>query len=72
MITQLHDYHISNETSDERRNELEEAVRVINQESRINRIELGGILDNAIQTKPNARMLKPINDANGSKNKELF
>ncbi|WP_290629370.1 hypothetical protein [Altibacter sp.] len=63
MITQLHDYHISNETSDERRNELEEAVRVINQESRINRIELGGILDIAIQTKPNARMLKPINDA---------
>jgi hypothetical protein len=38
-------------------------VRVINQESRINRIELGGILDIAIQTKPNARMLKPINDA---------
>lgn len=63
MITQLYDYHISNETSDQRRNDLEEAVRVINQESRINRIELGGILDNAMQTKPNARMLRPLKDA---------
>lgn len=63
MVTQLHDYHISKGTSDERRNELEEAVRVINQEPRINRIELGGILDNAMHIKPNARMLKPINGA---------
>ncbi len=63
MIAQLHDYHISDETSDERRNDLEEAIRVINQEPRINRIELGCILDNAIQTKPNARMLKPIDGA---------
>lgn len=63
MITQLFDYHVSNETSDQRRCDLEEAVRVINQESRINRIELGGILDNAMRTKPNARMLKPLKDA---------
>ena len=63
MITQLHDYHISDDTADERRNEMEEAIRVINQEPRINRIELGCILDNAIQTKPNARMLKPIDGA---------
>jgi hypothetical protein len=63
MITQLHNYHISSETSDERRNDLEEAIRVINQESRINRIELGGILDNAIQRKSSARMLKPLKDA---------
>jgi len=63
MITQLHDYHISEETPDERRNELEEAIRVINQESRINRIELGGILDNAIQRKSNARILKPLKGA---------
>lgn len=64
MITQLHHYHISEETTDERRNEFEEAVRVINQESRINRIELGGILDNAIQRKLSARMLRPLKDAN--------
>lgn len=63
MITQLHDYHIAKDTSDKRRNDLEEAVRVINQESRINRIELGGILDNAIQRKTNARMLRPLKDA---------
>lgn len=63
MIKQLHNYHISSETSDERRNDLEEAIRVINQESRINRIELGGILDNAIQRKSSARMLRPLKDA---------
>jgi hypothetical protein len=63
MIAQLHDYHISEETTDERRNELEEAIRVINQESRINRIELGGILDNALQRKLRARMLRPLKDA---------
>ena len=63
MIAQLHDYHISEETTDERRNELEEAIRVINQESRINRIELGGILDNALQRKLSARMLRPLKDA---------
>lgn len=63
MIAQLHDYHISEETTDKRRNEIEEAIRIINQESRINRIELGGILDNAIQRKTNARMLRPLKDA---------
>lgn len=64
MITQLHNYHITIETTDEHRNELEEAIRVINQESRINRIELGGILDNAIQRNSSARMLRPLKDAN--------
>ena len=63
MIAQLHDYHISEETTDERRNDLEEAIRVINQEPRINRIELGGILDNAIQRKSNGRMLRPLKGA---------
>ena len=63
MIAQLHDYHISEETSDEFRNEYEEAIRVINLESRINRIELGGILDNAIQRKLSARMLRPLKGA---------
>lgn len=63
MINQLHNYHIEPETTDERRNDMEEAIRVINQESRINRIELGGILDNAIQRASSARMLKPLKDA---------
>ncbi len=66
MITQLHNFHISDNTSDERRNELEEAIRVINLEPRINRIELGGILENAIERKVSARMLKPLQNSNHS------
>ncbi|MFC5044120.1 hypothetical protein ACFSTE_09415 [Aquimarina hainanensis] len=57
MIKQLFDYHIDDNTNDETRNSYEEAVRLINQESRINRIELGISLDNAIKRKVNARIL---------------
>lgn len=66
MINQLHNFHISDNTTDEKRNELEEAIRVINLEPRINRIELGGILKNAIERKVSARMLKPLPNSNHS------
>lgn len=66
MITQLYNIHISDNTTDDQRNELEEAIRIINLESRINRIELGSILENAIQRKVNARMLKPLPNQNHS------
>lgn len=64
MILQLHNYHVSSEITDERRLELEESVRQINLESRINRIELGSILENAKERKVNARMLKPLEGNN--------
>lgn len=57
MIEQLFKYHVSEETENERRNNLEEAVRLINLEPRINRIELGIILDNAVKRKVKARIV---------------
>lgn len=59
MIQQLHERHINSTTTDEWKEELEEAIRTINLETRINRIELGEILDDAIKNKVNARMLRP-------------
>ncbi|RKR05167.1 hypothetical protein C8C83_4500 [Flavobacterium sp. 90] len=63
MIHHIHSYHITDSTSNEKREEIEEAIRTINLEPRINRIELGFILNNAIKRKVKARILKPINDA---------
>ncbi len=57
MIKQLYEYHIDENTDNERRNNLEEAVRLINLEPRLNRIELGISLDNAIKLKVRARIL---------------
>lgn len=64
MILQLHNFHISLDLNEERRLELEESVRQINLESRINRIELGSILENAKERKVNARMLRPLDGCN--------
>lgn len=64
MIMRLHNYHVSPEITDERRLELEEAVRHINLEPRINRIELGSILQNAVERKVSARMLRPLEGNN--------
>lgn len=64
MIMKLHDFHVSHDITDQRRFELEEAVRYINLESRINRIELGSILENAIESKVSARMLRPLEGCN--------
>lgn len=62
MIHHIHNYHITDSTTNEKRDELEEAIRTINLEPRINRIELGSVLNNAIERKVKARILKPIND----------
>lgn len=66
MIWELYRNHITIETSIERRNEIEEAVRHINLEPRINRIVLGEMLSKAIKGKVNARMLKPLENENHS------
>lgn len=62
MIHYIHSYHITDSTSNEKRDELEEAIRTINLEPRMNRIELGSVLNNAIERKVKARILKPINN----------
>lgn len=56
--------HINDNASEERRYELEEAIRTINLEPRINRIVLGEILESAIKKKVNARMLQPQENSN--------
>lgn len=66
MITQLHENYISNDTPNKQRNELEEAMRAINLESRIDRVELGISLEDAIEKKLRARMLKPLNNSKHS------
>ncbi len=43
----------------EKKNELEKAIRIIALEPRINRIELGLIIENAAKNKVKARMLNP-------------
>lgn len=64
MINHLFNYHITDSTSQERRDNMEFAVRLINQENRMNRIELGICLDDAINKKSNGRMLLPQESAN--------
>ncbi|SRX76213.1 nuclease-related domain-containing protein [Aequorivita antarctica] len=63
MINQLHFYHIKDETNNQQIQDLENAIRIINQEDRIHRTELGLALDNAIKKKSNGRMLLPQKDA---------
>jgi len=64
MILRLYNYHVSPDITEERRFELEEAVRQINLEPRINRIELGSVLENAKERKVSARMLRPLEGCN--------
>ncbi len=64
MINHLFNYHITDSTNQERRDSIEFAVRLINQENRMNRIELGICLDDAINKKSNGRMLLPQENAN--------
>ena len=63
MITQLHMYHIKDETNSQEIQDLENAIRIINQEDRIHRTELGLALDNAIKKNSKGRMLLPQKDA---------
>lgn len=69
MIQQLHRLHINDHTPNARREELEEAIRTINLEPRLNRIELGSMLESAINDKVQARMLRPLK---GSKHAYVF
>lgn len=64
LILRYFDFHVSEELKDERRKELEESVRYINLEPRINRLELGSVWENAIERKVRARMLRPFEGAN--------
>ena len=64
MIRDIYTYHITDNVSQQRREDLERIVRFINLEPRINRIELGSVLNNAIESKVKARMLRPLEDAN--------
>ncbi|MCL6218635.1 hypothetical protein [Zunongwangia pacifica] len=64
MINQLHAYHIKDETNDQQIQDLENAIRIINLEDRINRTELGLALDDAIKKKSIGRMLLPQPGAN--------
>jgi hypothetical protein len=66
MIIQLYKIHITETSTKERRHELEEAIRTINLESRINRIALGKMLDEAIKNKVQARMLRPLKNSKHS------
>lgn len=61
MIWQLYETH---NNSKERRNEAEQAMRLINLETRENRAVLGEIMSDTIKNKVIARMIKPINKAN--------
>jgi hypothetical protein len=60
MINHLYNYHIIGKGSTVKREELEEAIRLINLEPRLDRIELGLILENARNSGVKARMLKPL------------
>jgi len=62
----MYDNHITDKTPLERRFEIEEAIRHINLEPRINRIVLGKHLENAIKSKVKARMLRPLEGSNHS------
>jgi len=63
MIQSFYHNNVKSDMPIQKRNELETAVRLINLEPRINRLELAIILENAIKTKVRARMIKPFDNA---------
>lgn len=69
LVNTMHKHHVRPETSKERVQQLEEAVRHINLEPRINRIELGKVLLDAIEKKVSRRMIRPLP---GSKHTYVF
>jgi hypothetical protein len=76
MINHLYNYHIIGNNSTIKREEIEEAIRLINLEPRLDRIELSIIIENARNSGVKARILKtpkgkkhtyvfmPLNDKN--------
>lgn len=59
MIKHLFDHHITENSTDIEIQNFENALRVLNQEDRINRVELGLLLDEAIRKRSNGRMVLP-------------
>ena len=66
MIWDLFNLHIINNASDQPRHEIEESIRLINLEPRINRIVLGEMLSETIKSGIRARMLGPLENSNHS------
>lgn len=63
MIQRFYMDYVKPGVSHEKRRDMERAIRLINLEPRINRLELGLILENASKTKVKARMIKPFDGA---------
>lgn len=63
MIQSFFLNNVKPEISNQKRDDLERAIRLINLEPRINRIELGLILENMLKSGVKARMLNPFGDA---------
>jgi|AntRauTorckE5430_2_1112549.scaffolds.fasta_scaffold08773_2 hypothetical protein len=66
MIWDLYSFHLINNVSAQPRYEIEKSIRIINLETRINRIILGEMLSNAIKENVTARMLNPLENSNHS------
>ena len=66
MIWDLYNVHIINKASVQPRYEIEESIRLINLESRINRIVLGEMLEDALKSDIRARILRPLENSNHS------
>ena len=63
MIQSFFLNNVRPDITNQKRSDLEKAIRLINLESRINRLELGIVLENAIKTSIKARMLKPLKNS---------
>jgi len=62
----IHSFYLNNKDlyrTKEKRNDLENAIRIIALEPRINRIELGLVIENAAKNNVKARMLQPNGNA---------
>lgn len=58
MISRIYNNHLTPETSQDWLHQLQESLLRINLESRVNRIELGSVLKNAIKRKVKGRMVQ--------------
>ncbi len=60
IVLRIYNYHITPSIAEKKRGELEESLRKMNREPRINRIELVSFIKDAEKKKVNARILKPL------------
>lgn len=63
MIQSFFLNNVKSEITNQKRIDIERAIRIINLEPRVSRMELGLVLENAIKTKVKARMFKPFDGA---------